>query len=198
VKVRFGFYSSGAYFKVDVACMSISGPPLPVTLSAFNVSKEGSAATLAWSTTSESNSDRFEVQHSVDGKQWDVRAIIMAQGESKELVYYNFTHATPSNINLYRLKMIDRDETYAFSSIKSLNFEGDSRISIYPNPTTDHIVVSSNAAISSVKLYDQKGVLVMNTLPDASNAVDLKRLDKGIYFVKINDGSLTKRIVILK
>ncbi|MCE7065646.1 T9SS type A sorting domain-containing protein [Dyadobacter sp. CY326] len=186
------------YLAVDSGCLTFSGPPLPVTLAAFNVKKEGNVATLVWSTTSESNSDHFEVQHSGDGKKWDVLAIVTAQGESKALVTYNYTHTSPLATNLYRLKMIDQDETFAFSSIKSLNFDGDAQISVYPNPTTDHLVLNSNAAISSVKFYDQRGVLVMNALPDASNAIDVKKLNQGIYFIKINNSASTKRIVIVR
>jgi hypothetical protein len=190
--------SSGSDFVVDNGCLTFSGVPLPVTLSAFNAKKEGTTALLTWSTTFESNSDYFEVQHSQDGKNWTALTSIEAQGESKALVPYSYTHTSPFAVNLYRLKMVDLDNTYAFSSIRSLNFDGDEQIKIYPNPTVDRIKLSSNQQISNVKLYNQSGVLVMNTIPDSGNEVDVTRLTQGTYFVKINNGSLMRKILVVR
>lgn len=196
--IRIQGSGSEDYLAVDGGCLTFSGPPLPVTLSAFNVKKEGAVATLSWSTTSETNSDHFEVQHSGDGKKWAVLDIVAAQGESKSLVPYSYTHTNPLATNLYRLRMVDQDGTFSFSSIKSLKFDGDAQLSVYPNPTVDRIVLNSSQAISSVKFYDQRGVLVLNTLPDASNAIDVRKLNQGTYFVKINDGTLTRKILIVR
>lgn len=190
--------SSGNDFVVDNGCLTFAGPPLPVTLAAFNAEKEGTTALLTWSTTFETNSAYFEVQHSQDGKKWTALTSIQAQGESTALIPYSYTHTSPSAVNLYRLKMVDMDKTYAFSSIKSLNFDGDAQIRIYPNPTVDRIKLSSNQQISNVKLYNQSGVLVMNTIPDSGNEVDVTRLTQGTYFVKINDGPLMRKIVVVR
>nr|WP_295932797.1 T9SS type A sorting domain-containing protein [uncultured Dyadobacter sp.] len=190
--------STGNNFLVDNACLTFSGPPLPVTLSAFNAKKEGTTAQLTWTTTSESNSAYFEVQHSQDGKKWTVLTSVDAKGESRELVSYSYTHTSPLAINLYRLKMVDLDETFAFSAIKNLNFDGDEQMNIYPNPTVDRIRLSSNQQISNVKLYNQSGVLVMNTVPDSANEVDLTRLVQGTYFVKINNGPLMRKILVVR
>lgn len=57
--------------------------PLPVTLARFDAVKEGSTALLSWSTTEETNSDRFEVERSINGKVWQKIATVKAQGESK-------------------------------------------------------------------------------------------------------------------
>lgn len=189
--------SAGGEFYVDNACLTFSGS-LPVTLSAFNAKKEGSTAQLSWTTTSESNSAYFEVQHSQDGKKWTVLSSIEAKGESKELETYNYTHTSPLAVNLYRLKMVDLDETFAFSMIKSLNFDGEEQMNVFPNPTADRIRLSSNQQISNVKLYNQSGVLVMNTIPGPANEVDLTKLAQGTYFVKINDGPLMRKILIIR
>jgi hypothetical protein len=41
-------------------------------------------------------------------------------------------------------------------------------------------------------------VMVMNTRPDSGNEVDLTKLAQGTYFVKINDGTLTRKILIVR
>lgn len=196
--VRVLLSSNGNDLLVDNACLTFTGPPLPVTLSAFSAKKEGSMAQLVWATTSESNSAYFEIQHSQDGKNWTPLAQVASKGESKDLETYSYTHTNPLAVNLYRLKMVDLDKTFAYSAIRSLNFDGQEQMSVYPNPTVDRIKVSSNQQITNVKVYNQTGALVINTLPDSASEVDLTRLSQGTYYVKINDGPLMRKILIVR
>jgi hypothetical protein len=196
--VRVLLSSNGNDLLADNACLTFSGPPLPVTLSAFSAKKEGSVAQLAWATTSETNSAYFEVQHSQDGKNWTALAQVDAKGESKELETYTYTHTNPLAVNLYRLKMVDLDETFAYSAIKSLNFDGQEQLNVYPNPTVDRIKVSSNQQVTNVKVYAQTGALVLNATPDSANEVDLTKLSQGTYYVKINNGPLMRKILVVR
>ncbi|NIJ51833.1 T9SS type A sorting domain-containing protein [Dyadobacter arcticus] len=196
--VRIQGISTDGVLRADGTCMTVSGPSLPVTLATFDVKKEGSTALLRWTTTAETNSDHFDVQHSQDGKNWTDLATIQAQGESTNVISYGYTHTSPFLVNLYRLKMVDLDATFAYSAIRSLNFSGDEEMKIYPNPTSDRIKLTSNQKVSNVKVYDQRGVLVMNTLPDSANEVDLTRLAQGTYFVKINDGASVRKILVVR
>ena len=61
------------------------------------------------------------------------------------------------------------------------------KVSIYPNPTTDYLNVSSASKISSVEVYDISGKRVKAELVD--NKVDVQNLAKGSYVIKITDGS---------
>ncbi|WP_439555765.1 T9SS type A sorting domain-containing protein [Dyadobacter sp.] len=196
--VRVQASGSENYLAIDGTCLTFTGPPLPVTLASFNVKKEGTTASLVWTTTLETNSDHFDVQHSGDGKNWTVLTTVKAQGESKATISYSYTHTSPSAVNLYRLKMVDADETFAYSSIKSLNFEEDGQMRIYPNPTSDRIKFTGNQQISNVKLYNVNGVLVLNTKPGTDNEVDLTKLAQGTYFVKVNDSTTTRKIVVVR
>ncbi|MCF0073330.1 T9SS type A sorting domain-containing protein [Dyadobacter sp. CY261] len=190
--------SNGGNFFADNACLTFSGPPLPVTLSSFSAKKEGGTAQLAWTTTSESNSAYFEIQHSQDGKSWIALDRLEAKGESKDLETYTYTHTNPFAVNLYRLKMVDLDETFAFSMIKSLSFDGQEQMNVYPNPTVDRIKLSSNQQITNVKVFSQTGALVLNTVPDSASEVDLTKLAQGTYYVKINNGPLMRKILVVR
>ena len=61
------------------------------------------------------------------------------------------------------------------------------KVSIYPNPTTDYLNVSSASKISNVEVYDISGKRVKAELVD--NKVDVQNLAKGSYVIKITDGS---------
>ncbi|WP_147300315.1 hypothetical protein [Dyadobacter luteus] len=67
-----------------------------MTLTVFSAKKtdSGNSALLEWSTTKETTSEKFEIQHSEDGKNWVLLTISPSQCESKELVTYNYTHVT--------------------------------------------------------------------------------------------------------
>ena len=73
-------------------------------------------------------------------------------------------------------------------------------ISIYPNPTTDVINISSTSTITDYTIYNMIGNRVMSTNVNASNAVvDMSTLTKGVYFVEVNqNGILTNKRIIKK
>jgi hypothetical protein len=106
--------------------IDVTQAPLSVTLENLTGKKQKETAVLTWQTTSETRSDRFEVEHSLNGKtlKWNVLATVKAKGESQQLVNYQYVHATPDiGENLYRLKIYDEDGNFAYSRIKILNFE---------------------------------------------------------------------------
>lgn len=185
--------------------VSVADVNLPVALTQFLVVKESNAANLAWSTTEETNSDHFEVQHSLNAKNWAVLGTVKSHGESKVLRNYNYQHATPNNgANYYRLRMVDNDETFAYSTIRSVNFAGlaESAISVFPNPASDHLFVN-NAEINKLKtltIVAQNGKELVSS-PVSATGVSIKSLQPGLYLVKLlsQDGTLsTHKLIISK
>ncbi|MCF0055070.1 choice-of-anchor E domain-containing protein [Dyadobacter sp. CY356] len=160
---------------------------LPVTLTSFTAVNDENVSRLEWSTTSETNSDRFEIQRSGSGKTWEKIGTINALKQSSTLAQYSFKDNAPlTGQNLYRLKMIDQDETFAYSRIVSLNFKSSSSLVIYPNPVSDKVFIDSpdRQAISAIDVFDQNGRQKAQGLP-AKKYVDVRSLDNGTYFVRI-------------
>ena len=177
--------------------------PLPVTLLSFKATKENRQVNLDWSTATEINSDRFEVEHSLNGKEWNFIGSVNSALESKTRLDYHFTHANPAESNnYYRLKMIDKDETFAFSSIKSVDLENVS-LEIYPNPVTDRLTIKMDNwnNVSNVQLINLVGNTVYDSGKIPSQSVNVANLKQGIYIVKIgkNDGSwATEKIMVIR
>jgi hypothetical protein len=171
--------------------------PLPVTLTSFTVSKaETQNALLNWATTAETNSERFEIEHSTNGKIWKQLGSVDAKGESSNLVSYQYTDTKPVNgTNLYRLKMIDRDATFAYSRIQSAEFSIASRTVLYPNPVMDYLTVSVDdiSQIQRIQISNIIGSSVFDktktTTADMSDRLDVKNLPSGLYFVRVTSNN---------
>lgn len=176
---------------------------LPVTLTSFMAAREGKQANLNWATTMETNSDRFEVERSLNGKNWDKIGIVASHGESSSLKNYTFTDRTPSEgENLYRLRMIDKDGTFEYSRIRAVSFEGLNKdLSVYPNPAVEKITIRDFEKVSLVEITDMNGRVVMRSAKMTTGEIQVKSLSTGSYLVKIThaDGGVsTQKILIGK
>ncbi len=181
-------------YTVTVNCTA-----LPVTLINFSGTKENQTTVLKWSTTAETNSEAFQVERSSDGKRWENIGTVKAKGESASLVPYTFTDRNPvisgntSGENLYRLKMVDRDGTYAYSRIVSLLFEADQPVVLYPNPVSDELrILAKNwHQVTAVEIVSLGGATVYQSGKAPSERVTVKDLQPGTYLVRIRqkDGS---------
>lgn len=184
--------------------ITVANNPLPVNLTSFAATKEGLSALLNWTTTEESKSDRFDIQHSSNGKNWDEIGSVKSAGESVVLQKYSFTDEEPSHgENLYRLKMVDKDRTFSYSRIQSLVFDSiQDKSIVFPNPTSDQIKmnVKDLSKLKSVKIYDLKGRTVYSATGNSlSKSIDVKSFVTGVYIVELahTDGLVkTSKVVI--
>lgn len=178
--------------------------PLPVTLTAFSVAKEGATAQLTWTTTEETNSDYFEIQRSLTGTAWEKIGKVSSNGESLVERKYSFSDNNPAkgSENLYRLKMVDKDETFAYSRIRSLKFDGvGADLSIYPNPVADQLFVRDFSQVTQVVINDLNGRMVHQSGSSANGAINVKNLSAGMYIVRISRSNgvvSSQKIVIAK
>jgi uncharacterized protein (DUF1919 family) len=72
--------------------------------------------------------------------------------------------------NLYRLKMTDRDGSFSFSRIQTLNFENE--ISFYPNPVKDLLKIKG-AAVGKVQLINNAGKVVFSSDHIPTEGIDM-------------------------
>lgn len=164
--------------------------PLPVKLVNFSAVREGNTATLTWSTSEESNSDYFEVQRSGDSKVWENLKTVTAKGESSVEVHYSAVDDSPMNgNNFYRLKMVDKDGTFALSKIRNVEFEFKTGYTLFPNPVSDKLNFRSTEdwnSVASIKIYNAQGVEVYTSPSVPVKEVDVKNLPSGTYVVKLS------------
>jgi endoglucanase len=87
------------------------------------------------------------------------------------------------------------DKISAVEELKS------AEISVYPNPTTDNINITSDSEIKSVAIYNNLGILVFQQKINnvgSQNSIPLNQLISGNYIIKVllnNNSSVIKKIV---
>lgn len=169
--------------------LSSSSNPLPVTLISFNGVKDENSALLTWATSEETNSDRFDIQHSTDGKNWRIAGTLASNGESTVKRTYSFRHDEPAEgQNFYRLKMVDKDETFAYSRIVSLDFGSEVVTTLYPNPVSDHMKINTTSwnQVKQIRIYDMLGRTIYDSGSKPTVLVSLRNVAAGMYVVEIS------------
>lgn len=178
---------------IDDACYEMT---LPVTLISFDARKTGeNRVALTWATSSETNSKHFEIQKNNGRGAWITLGTVNAQNESSHTVQYSFSDPRPSNgTNLYRLKMVDMDDTFAYSRITAVNFNNIRATGVYPNPVTDRFQLGADdlEGFSEVELVNTAGQVVFTSPTIGSEGIDIQKLPSGMYVVNVKkkDGQL--------
>ncbi|WP_051664320.1 DUF4347 domain-containing protein [Dyadobacter crusticola] len=164
--------------------------PLPVTLVSFDARKQEAAAALRWETSQETNSSHFEIERSAKGLGWERIGSVAAMTESSAVRKYEFTDLNPlAGENLYRLKMVDLDGTFAHSRIRSINFgEQTIEISTYPNPVTEKIFlnVKNSRTVNGIMIYNLSGMLVSSFGSYTADGIQVQNLPSGLFLLKLN------------
>ncbi len=167
------------------------GGPAPILLLDFNAVKQGSNVALSWHTSSEINSDHFDVQYSKDGSTWISIGTVAAAGNSSIQKSYSFLHTTPvPGANYYRLKQVDIGGAYVNSDIKVVSFNSTTGIKILPNPVVGRLYITSSTAttFTSVMVFTAEGKqLEQNNKFVSGNSIDMSRYPAGVYMIKITD-----------
>ena len=185
-----------------------SAGPTPVLLSSFEVQrKNANTVNVTWKTDQEINSKSFEIQRSTGNSAFETVALIASKNPNSNIAqYYSFLDET-NNLNqasLYRLKMIDIDNTFSFSPVKSVggNFSK-TDFTMFPNPGnggTKITVANVNEPVN-IMVFDNTGRMVRKELLTNSNSIQINKLPTGTYFVKVAaqgaaSGSVKKLFII--
>jgi hypothetical protein len=170
---------------------TLAQAPLPVNFIGFDAKRASGSVQLTWKVAGEENVARYEVERSIDGRNFTTVATIATNKKDT----YTYLDADNSGTLYYRIKNVDNDAGYKYSSIARLT-KGKSEIVIkaFPQPvlsqlTVQHPTIKENSFIS-VSTAD--GRLVKSVKPSTGSMqtyVDMTTLQKGLYLVRFDDGN---------
>jgi hypothetical protein len=167
---------------------TLGSNPLPVELTAFSAQRQADKTVLVkWSTASEKNSARFEVQRSLDGREYKLVSTVAAQGTSTQATaYVTFDKTPPAGRLYYRLRQVDLDGSSAYSPVVMVTSSGETtKVELYPNPAHSRISFIAEAA-TPYRVLNQLGQAVLRGTTEAGTAsIGIEALPTGLYLLEL-------------
>lgn len=176
---------------------------LPVVLNDFTAALHNNQVQLNWATDQESNSSRFEIERSKDGASWTKIGTVTAQGNTSVKTKYAYTDRAPeAGVNYYRLKMVDLDNSFEYSQVKSVRIAFATNVNIYPNPAAKEVHVSVPVATNLVRLMNTAGQVLQERKSVAARTTvsfDVSSYAGGTYMIQIlqADGSAQNGLLLI-
>jgi hypothetical protein len=187
---------------------------LPVSLTQFTAREETSVVKLNWATSSEQNTDHFDVQRSADGRNFSTLGQVHSaamNGFSSTPLYYAYTDNAPltGSTSYYRLRVVDKDGSITYSNVIRMNGQGQTGLlRIYPTLVDQqklYLAPSTTMKDVTVDVYSMNGARMQqqqfNQISGGQTVtMTLKSgLPKGMYLVSVRDASqvvTTQKIII--
>ncbi|MEO1448747.1 MAG: T9SS type A sorting domain-containing protein, partial [Bacteroidota bacterium] len=195
---NFGTVGSSTTFCVNQPAGSV----LPIELLSFTASRTGDQIALDWSTSRETGNDFFVVERR--GASEDTFTLIGIKpgaGYSTSVRTYNFLDSSPpAQRVLYRLKQVDFNGKFSYSSTIEIGLsrENEASINLFPNPASATLTVQIKApqpSSAQIELIDLQGQSLSTTIVpiqsgQAQSTLLLADLSSGVYFVRarLSDG----------
>ena len=164
--------------------------PLPIELVRFVTNCR--TGNIEWTTFSETNSSHFELEYSDDGYNWKLYEIVEASSNSNSVINYSIKNP---NYKYYRIKMVDKDDSFEYSDIIINNCieYPEFNISVYPNPVIDYIYIDIDLKSNyNLIIYDASSKVVFNKQIIEDSKIDMIDFSSGLYMMLISDGQISK------
>ncbi len=209
-----GHYQENALFSLSEIRTAAT---LPVELTTFDVTADGSSTVLRWETTLEIDNAGFEVQHrppNAAPEGWTTAGFVEGNGSTTETKQYSYRlDDLVSGTHTFRLKQVDRDGSFEYSESVEVGIQMTTAFELegpYPNPFRQQATFSLRVAESQrvdILAYNQLGqhVATLHSAPLEPNTKHVftlagQRLASGIYFIRIQGTTFnaTKRATLVR
>jgi len=160
----------------------------------FDVLNEGRSIRLNWVTNAEYKNEYFEVEHSTDGRNFELLETVNSLGDSRLPTHYDIDDTSPElGENYYRLKEIYEDGSFKYSEIQKVDFDVElEAVNIYPNPAQEVLYINlakyegKEGALSLVDLLGQELIRKdLETIDSRPVQIDLSKIKNGMYTISI-------------
>lgn len=189
--IQYGNNTAGAAGtrSFSIGDLGWSGSTLPVNFLNFSGQKNGAnSVKLNWSVANEKDVTKYEIERSKDGQHFETAGFIA--GGNTTGVYTFIDNISTQGTLFYRIKEIDLDNRFKYSTVIALRFENNEKpgITIFPNPASQNIFITTNnnSEIQLIRIFDGNGKNVLQKA-GAENNIDIHSLSSGIYRVIVID-----------
>ena len=198
-------------FSIDKNNSSSAGPErlsvsfeapttLPVTYNSFNVTKVNEGVSVKWSTQTETNNNRFEVERAGDDKAFFKIHTEMAKGNNSSYAYIDKNPLLGNNY--YRLVQVDNDNKPTANQPQVVNYTGEVNannnvVSVFPNPVVSKFTVKYNGALKAnqqtLKIVNATGQVLLTKVVNkaeltAGYEINIAGYAIGVYVIEVYEG----------
>ena len=169
---------------------------LPVKLLYFRGNSDAGINKLTWATSTEINAGYYSIERSTNGRDFTAIGKVDAAGNTNAITNYSYNdNSFAAGINYYRLKVVDKDGSYSYSSIIAIKDGAPANIvSVYPNPAKDVLFVqvkAYEAQKATIAITDMQGRIVNTQMVQLANgnnntSINVNSLPKGMYMITVN------------
>lgn len=176
--------------------------PLPVQWLSFDAYKNINQVELAWTVAHEENCKGYTMQRSLNSYDWEnIGFVERKQNSSLENSYAAYDEPKANGKVYYRIIQEDLVGRQSFSEIRTIFFETENGLQVYPNPTANAIQYSfyTKENVSGfILLRSITGQLLMQQKADKNGSIDLSSLSKGMYILQYQTGQMTQSMKVMK
>jgi hypothetical protein len=168
--------------------------PLAIDVITISAQQKNNGVQVDWTAKTEKDMDRYEVERSADGVQFNKLSTTSAMGNSPAPVNYGWFDAAPfAGNNFYRIKAFDKSGLIKYTNIVKVTIgKGAPVITVYPNPITGNTVGVKLTGLEkgtyTVSLVNNLGQRVYTGQLQHGGGTALRTIDLGI---KIANGNYT-------
>jgi len=161
--------------------------------------KQPASTLITWKVAAEENVSSYELEKSVDGSNFNKIGAIVANQSSA----YSLIDNSPSSIAYYRVKNIDRDGKFKYSSILKVSNGASTFIKkVYPVPAINEVYLQQEPVTygATISLLATDGRWIKTIIPQANSMqtkIELAGLAKGLYLLKYSDGKGSEEVLKL-
>ncbi len=157
-----GSFSLGRLSGNDLSLIGSTNSITPVRLLNFSGKLVTNSIELEWSSSSEINNSKYEIEHSIDGKRFSKIGELFSVNAINGSSYFFRDYNGKAGRNWYRLKIVDKDERFKYSAV----------------------ILVSNKEISELKVFysfTNKQIITQFPLTDQSTIMKLVGIDGILY-----------------
>ncbi|MFN8288808.1 MAG: T9SS type A sorting domain-containing protein [Chitinophagaceae bacterium] len=203
--IVFNFQLNAWEVRIDVAGFSgffakTIGNALPLKLLSFSGKEQVNLVHLTWQTSDEANTSHFIIQRSSDGRLFMDLGSTIARNTNGNNSYDYIDNHPLSNINYYRLLMMDRDGKKTYSQVIRIDFSSRSTdMLVFPNPAKNSISLSNLTAGSMIRIFSADGrVAKQLSVTGNSMLADISSLASGLYIIQYCKDSQIQQQKLIK
>jgi len=164
---------------------------LPVKFSSLDARAMNNAVSLQWNVATETDLNGYNIEKSSDGRNYSNIGFVNATGASS----YSFVDTKPYSITYYRIKSVDINGKYTYSTIAMVK-AGKAMIILkaFPTPFIKNVSIQHGTATvgALITISSEDGRTVKSIIPSVGTQqtdIDLSSAKAGMYLVRYANGN---------